>query len=84
MTGFLKKGSGIRYANGNFIPFSYSDSIWADDFFDRKSTVGYLFILNGGPIAWASRKQSNVATCTWKAEEKEQLEAACEAVLIHG
>ena len=78
------KGRGIRYANGNLVPFGYSDSSWADDLFDRKSTAGYLFILNGGPISWASRKQPTVSTSTCEAEYIAQTEAACEAVWIRG
>lgn len=86
MPRYLKgtKGRGIRYAEGNLIPFGYSDSSWTNDIFDRKSTAGYLFILNGGPISWASRKQPTVSTSTCEAEYIAQTEAACEAVWIRG
>ena len=39
----------------------YSDSDWAGDLDDRKSTSGYMFMLSGAPISWKSRKQSSVA-----------------------
>lgn len=34
----------------------------------RKSTSGYFFMLGGGAISWASRKQTVVATSTCEAE----------------
>ena len=39
----------------------YSDSDWAGDCDDRKSTSGNVFILSTGAIACTSRKQSSVA-----------------------
>ena len=47
---------------------SYSDSDWAGDLDDRKSTSGYLFLLSGAPISWRSKKQSTVALSTAEAE----------------
>ena len=46
----------------------YSDSDWAGDLDDRKSTSGYLFKLSGGPISWRSKKQTSVALSTAEAE----------------
>ena len=40
---------------------SYSDSGWAANTDDRRSTKGYVFILSGGSIAWATQKQRTVA-----------------------
>jgi len=34
----------------------------------RRSTTGFVFTLNGGPIAWASKRQSTVAISTAEAE----------------
>ena len=36
----------------------YADSNWAGDKTDRKSTSGYLVLLNGNPISWQARKHS--------------------------
>lgn len=45
----------------------FCDSDWGG-VEDRRSTSGYVFILNGGAISWASRKQSVVALSSTEAE----------------
>jgi transposase InsO family protein len=40
---------------------SYSDADWAEDSTDRKSNTGAICQLNGGTVAWISRKQGLVA-----------------------
>ena len=39
----------------------FTDSDWAGDSTDRKSTLGYVFMLVEGPISWSSKKQSAIA-----------------------
>ena len=46
----------------------YSDSDWAGDKSDRKSTNGYVFTMCGGAVSWCSRKQTIVAASTCEAE----------------
>lgn len=46
----------------------YSDSDWAGDKESRKSTSGYIFMLNGGPVSWCSKRQSTVALSSTEAE----------------
>ena len=46
----------------------YSDSEWAGDHADRKSTSEFIFILNGGPIIYASKKQVVFALSLTEAE----------------
>lgn len=75
---------GIRYGDGDLIPYGYSDSSWADDLYSRRSTAGYVFILNGGPISWSSRRQATVSTSTCVAEYIAQAETAGEAVWLRG
>ena len=48
--------------------FGYSDSDWAGDLDDRKSTSGYIFMLCGAGISWRSKKQTSVASSTAEAE----------------
>jgi len=43
---------------------SYTDSDYSSNLINRKSTMGYVFVFNKGPISWSSRKQPTVAMCT--------------------
>ena len=60
----------------------YSDSDWAGDLDDRKSTSGYLFKLCGAPISWRSKKQTSVALSTAEAEYIALSSATQEAVWL--
>lgn len=64
----------IKY-HGHENLIGYSDSDFAGDLDTRKSTTGYIFMLNGGPISWTSQKQSCIALSTTEAE----FMAGCEA-----
>ena len=55
-----------RDDDGNLVGFSDAD--WAGDSNNRKSTSGYVFVMNGGAISWKSRKQTCVALSTAEAE----------------
>ena len=57
----------------------YSDSDWAGDKDDSKSTSGYLFTLAGATICWKSRKQKLIALSSTEAEYIALTEAAKEA-----
>jgi len=50
------------------MPAGYTDSDFAGDPDDRKSTSGYVFMLAGGAITWRARKQPLVAFSTVEAE----------------
>lgn len=45
----------------------YSDANWASGP-DARAATGIIFMMNGGPIHWYSRRQSIVALSTYKAE----------------
>jgi len=75
------KDMGIIYSvNGKNVVTGYVDADHAGDIATRKSTTGYLYLLNGGPISWASRKQAVVATSTVEAEYLAASEAAKDAI----
>jgi hypothetical protein len=46
----------------------FCDSDFAGDVDTRKSTTGFVFMLNGGPIAWSSTTQSTTALASTEAE----------------
>lgn len=46
----------------------YSDADWASDVDGRRSVTGFVFMLQGGPLTWCSRKQQTVALSTTEAE----------------
>jgi hypothetical protein len=72
----------LRYAGDDKKLLGYSDTDYASDASDRKSTMGYVFILCGAAITWASRKQQTISTSTTEAEYVGLCNAAKEAVWI--
>jgi hypothetical protein len=65
--------TGIRYSIPKNIDLinqliSFSDADFAACLTTRKSTSGVVLSLNGGPVTWFSRKQSNISTSTTEAE----------------
>ncbi|KAK1619055.1 hypothetical protein QYE76_024572 [Lolium multiflorum] len=47
---------------------SYTDASWNTDPDDSKSQSGYVFILNGAAVSWASSKQCTVAKSSTESE----------------
>ena len=41
--------------------YGYTDAYWAGCVETRRSTGGYVFMLNGGAVRWMSKKQDSVA-----------------------
>jgi len=78
------KELGITYVSGSFVLTGWTDSDWAGDLDDSKSTAGYVFLLAGGAISWASKKQPSVALSSTEAEYIAQKTAATEAVWLRG
>ncbi len=63
------KHRGITYWGDEELKIEgYSDSDWEGNKESRKSTSGFIFMLNGGPISWCSKKQSTVALSSTEAE----------------
>ncbi|PNX67789.1 cationic amino acid transporter 1-like protein, partial [Trifolium pratense] len=61
---------------------AYTDSNWCGDANDRKSTAGYLSLLNNAPIAWCSKKESVVALSSCEAEYIATSLCACQAIWL--
>ena len=70
---FYKKG-------GNDKLVAFTDSDYAGDLEDRKSTSGYVFMLSSGAMSWSSRKQPVVSLSTTEAEFIAATSCACQAV----
>ncbi|KAL5526219.1 hypothetical protein ACEPAG_7558 [Sanghuangporus baumii] len=74
---------GIIYqASDDANPVGYSDSDYAGDWADRKSTTGFVFMFKGGPVHWQSKKQTVVAKSTAEAEYIAVSTAAIEAIWL--
>jgi hypothetical protein len=59
---------GITYRPPPLRLQGYSDANWAGDIDTRRSTTGYIVMLNNGAIAWKSRRQPTVALSTMESE----------------
>lgn len=74
---------GIMYKNGEKSElFGFTDSDYAGDLDDRKSTSGYAFMMGSGAVSWSSRKQSVVTLSTTEAEFVAANSCACQAVWL--
>lgn len=60
----------------------YSDSNWAEDRDDFRSTLGYTYRLGKGAISWKSCKQATVSLSSTEAEYKALLDSYKEGVWI--
>ncbi|XP_050131521.1 secreted RxLR effector protein 161-like [Malus sylvestris] len=59
----------LVYGRSNSLELmGYTDSNLAGDVDDRKSTWGYIFMLNGRAISWKSAKQTVITTFTMEVE----------------
>jgi hypothetical protein len=73
---------GITYGPATFSLTAYCDASFAGCLDTRRSTTGYVFILNGGAITWAARLQSTVAVSTTEAEYMAAAAATKEALWL--
>ncbi|GKD04069.1 hypothetical protein Tco_1179043, partial [Tanacetum coccineum] len=55
----------IRYPS---VLEGYSDASWINHVKDSSSTSGWVFLLEGGAISWASNKQTCITSSTMKSE----------------
>lgn len=74
---------GILYnSQGKEELIAYTDSDYAGDIDDRKSTSGYVFLLGTGAISWSSKKQPVVTLSTTEAEFIAAAACACQGIWL--
>ena len=76
---------GIHYAAGAKLDLTgFIDSYWEGDGNDRKSTLGFVFMIGSGPICWSSKKQAALALSSAEVEYQGAVNVAIQAVWLHG
>ncbi|KAJ4719135.1 Retrovirus-related Pol polyprotein from transposon TNT 1-94 [Melia azedarach] len=74
---------GLFYScSDNFELVGYSDSDWAGDTDDRKSTTGFVFFMGGTAFTWMSKKQPIVTLSTCEAEYVAATSCVCHAIWL--
>ena len=74
---------GIKYTDASVVELTgYSDSDWAGNPDDRRSTTGYAFSIGSGVVSWSSKKQPTVSLSSTEEEYKALCAATCEAVWL--
>jgi len=78
-------GYGYRYEKGAELKpmlLGFSDSDFAGDVEDRKSTMGVVYFLGNSLVTWSSQKQKTVALSSCEAEYVAAAAAACQGVWL--
>ncbi|KAK2981445.1 hypothetical protein RJ640_001959 [Escallonia rubra] len=74
---------GVFYpASGDMKLVGYSDSDWARDMDDRKSTTGFVFYFSEAAFTWTSKKQSIVTLSTCEVEYMATTLTVCHAIWL--
>lgn len=74
---------GIMYKRGGNSELQvYTDSDYAGDLDDRRSTYGFVFLIAGGAVSWSSKKQPIVALSTTEAEYIAAVSCATQGIWI--
>lgn len=81
LNGTINYGLFYRKGEGSDL-FGFTDSDYAGDLDDRKSTSGYVFMMGSGAISWSSKKQSIVTLSSTEAEFIAATTCACQAIWL--
>jgi len=74
---------GIMYTDESDVVLTgFSDSDWAGNPDDRRSTSGYAFHIGSGVVSWSSKKQPTVSLSSTESEYKALTNATCEAIWL--
>ncbi|XXG80205.1 hypothetical protein AAC387_Pa09g1131 [Persea americana] len=74
---------GILYKNGGESSLiGFSDSVYPGDLDDRKSTSGFVFMMDYRAVTWSSKKQQTVTLSTTEAEFVVATSSSCQAIWL--
>jgi hypothetical protein len=74
---------GIHYSTKSTLDLNgFTDSDWAGDSIDRKSTSGYSLSLGSRPICWSSKKKSSIALSSVVAEYRGVVKITIQAMWL--
>ena len=65
---FFGRNQSESPSDGNMLVTAYADADWGSDHTDRKSVTGWIAMLNGDPVSWASKKQKVVSQSSCESE----------------
>jgi len=68
--------------NGHTDITGYTDSDWAGNALDRRSTTAYCMFVGGNLVSWKSKKQQVVAHSSAEAEYRAMTYASCELIWL--
>lgn len=74
---------GLHITDGPSTLTTYSDSDWASDIHDHKSTSDYCSFLGPNLISWSSKKQIMIARSSPEVEYRAMALATAEIVWLH-
>lgn len=74
--------NGLHFNYSSFTLIAYTDSNWASDPTDRRSTSGYCINLGSNLISWSSKKQSTVSRSSTEAEYRSLAHTAAEVTWL--
>ncbi|XP_028095903.1 uncharacterized protein LOC114295809 [Camellia sinensis] len=69
---------GLFFSSSTFDVHGYSNSNWAGDVHDRKSTSGYCVFLGSNLVSWSAKKQVTVSRSSTEAEYRALANTAAE------
>ena len=72
----------LCYGSQDLSVKGYTNSDYAGDLDKRRSTSGYVFMLDGGAVSWRTRLQNCITQSTTKFEYVVAMEACKEAIWL--
>lgn len=66
----------------NSLLSGFCDADWASEVDQRRSTTGYVFLMQGAAVSWNSRRQATVALSTTEAEYMSMAAAVQESIWL--